>query len=434
MYIFFITFFNSAARTNRPKRPDRAVYVPRHRRSVPDDESKTAVVQEFPSKPTAEMSTPVIRRPLDSKNIPLEDLQGKTNSEIVSPKPRRRLDRHKFNQIQNCSVEKLVNITSSNEEVTDSSSSENLEDQIISKKSIGSSLERLEDSEILKASTQFNAVDFEKEENEMVLEETETVNSAAAPDKPEEILKEAPTTKLVDNPDQKLPAEIPLLSVGDHKMDQQRTEFVDEKMDEEISDEAFSISNEEKIKEEFELDTASNISSLTNETLEKCAAENFSTSLKELDQTEEPQKLVDDVTATPSAVQTSDENMLIDVLNDNETVLLESKTCSTPEKINKEKINKPVKQTMVSKVLVISTCDDKKTEPAKPDPVPEIAPPEKKKVKKVERPKSKPAPPPQPEVNKKINRDECDWDSLFDDNGDCLDPTLIEEVKFILYF
>lgn len=54
-------------------------------------------------------------------------------------------------------------------------------------------------------------------------------------------------------------------------------------------------------------------------------------------------------------------------------------------------------------------------------------PPPERKVKKFERQKSKPVPPPSPLV--KISRDECDWDSLFDDNGDCLDPTLIEEVS-----
>lgn len=56
-----------------------------------------------------------------------------------------------------------------------------------------------------------------------------------------------------------------------------------------------------------------------------------------------------------------------------------------------------------------------------------VANPSEKKPKKVARVKSKPAPPPSPPV--KLNRDECDWDSLFDDNGECLDPTLIEEVS-----
>lgn len=82
------------------------------------------------------------------------------------------------------------------------------------------------------------------------------------------------------------------------------------------------------------------------------------------------------------------------------------------------------------KVLVIS---DKASQPQETDkqvPVISMTPPEKK-VKKVERPKSKPAPPPSPPI--KINRDECDWESLFDDNGDCLDPTLIEEVRLKFY-
>lgn len=52
-----------------------------------------------------------------------------------------------------------------------------------------------------------------------------------------------------------------------------------------------------------------------------------------------------------------------------------------------------------------------------------------KKVKKVARIKSKPASPPALPV--KLNRDDCDWDSLFDDDGECLDPTLIDEVSFV---
>jgi len=84
-----------------------------------------------------------------------------------------------------------------------------------------------------------------------------------------------------------------------------------------------------------------------------------------------------------------------------------------------------VEQNVVPDVLVISDNMRKKAErPEQTSPI-LVIPPEKK-VKKVERQKSKPVPPPSPPM--KINRDECDWDSLFDDNGDCLDPTLIEEV------
>lgn len=88
-----------------------------------------------------------------------------------------------------------------------------------------------------------------------------------------------------------------------------------------------------------------------------------------------------------------------------------------------------IEQNVRSDVLIISDTADKKTiriEREAPPVLDGLTPPERK-VKKVERHKSKPAPPPSPPL--KVNRDECDWDSLFDDNGDCLDPTLIEEVS-----
>lgn len=97
------------------------------------------------------------------------------------------------------------------------------------------------------------------------------------------------------------------------------------------------------------------------------------------------------------------------------------------DEITNQKNAQMMRRNMVSNVLIISDSVQKEAEPVKVViPVP-ITPPEKK-VKKVVRQKSKPAPPPSPPI-KKINRDECDWDSLFDDNGDCLDPTLIEEAS-----
>lgn len=84
-----------------------------------------------------------------------------------------------------------------------------------------------------------------------------------------------------------------------------------------------------------------------------------------------------------------------------------------------------VRRNMISDVLIISDTVEKKSKHSEQVPAILISP--EKKVKKIERPKSKPASPPSPPL--KINRDECDWDSLFDDNGDCLDPTLIEEVS-----
>lgn len=85
-----------------------------------------------------------------------------------------------------------------------------------------------------------------------------------------------------------------------------------------------------------------------------------------------------------------------------------------------------VGQNVVSDVLIISDNMRKKAERSEQTSPILVIPPEKK-VKKIERQKSKPVPPPSPPM--KISRDECDWDSLFDDNGDCLDPTLIEEVS-----
>lgn len=80
---------------------------------------------------------------------------------------------------------------------------------------------------------------------------------------------------------------------------------------------------------------------------------------------------------------------------------------------------------LVSDVLIISQKNEQeeKKRESKIEPVVELT---EKKVKHVEKSKSKAASPLSPPME--INRDECDWESLFDDNGDCLDPTLIDEV------
>ncbi|KAH0949948.1 hypothetical protein HN011_007483 [Eciton burchellii] len=101
---------------------------------------------------------------------------------------------------------------------------------------------------------------------------------------------------------------------------------------------------------------------------------------------------------------------------------------------NDKATDKPDGQTIIEQsvmppdVLIISDIVEKKSKQAErtaPSLLRGLISPERK-VKKIERQKSKPATPPSPPL--KINRDECDWDSLFDDNGDCLDPTLIEEL------
>ncbi|XP_076677980.1 uncharacterized protein LOC143374044 isoform X1 [Andrena cerasifolii] len=95
------------------------------------------------------------------------------------------------------------------------------------------------------------------------------------------------------------------------------------------------------------------------------------------------------------------------------------------DEITNKKNTQRIRRNMVSDVLIIS--DDTLKESESVEEVPPTAVPLEKKVKKIERQKSKPAPPPSPPV-KTVNRDECDWDTLFDDNGECLDPTLIEEL------
>lgn len=103
---------------------------------------------------------------------------------------------------------------------------------------------------------------------------------------------------------------------------------------------------------------------------------------------------------------------------------------SNKDEITNQKNTQMMHHNMVSNVLIISDTVQKEPQAVK-EVIPIVLP--EKKVKKIVRQKSKPAPPPSPPI-KKINRDECDWDSLFDDNGDCLDPTLIEEVNIYKYY
>lgn len=125
--------------------------------------------------------------------------------------------------------------------------------------------------------------------------------------------------------------------------------------------------------------------------------------------------------AAPSITANTD-SCDTEVVGNSEPTTLSSPTRQT----DSESCDEEIKQTFVSKVLIISSKEDEAETPTVKPVAPMTLP--EKKVKKVERAKSKPAPPPLPPS--KINRDECDWDSLFDDNGDCLDPTLIEEVSF----
>ena len=100
---------------------------------------------------------------------------------------------------------------------------------------------------------------------------------------------------------------------------------------------------------------------------------------------------------------------------------------SKRDKIANQKNKRVVSHNAEPGGLIISNHGNREDTIKQEVSVAPMTPPEKK-VKKIERPKSKPAAPPSPSI--KVSRDDCDWDSLFDDNGDCLDPTLIEEVQF----
>ncbi|XP_044003429.1 R3H and coiled-coil domain-containing protein 1 isoform X2 [Aphidius gifuensis] len=122
-------------------------------------------------------------------------------------------------------------------------------------------------------------------------------------------------------------------------------------------------------------------------------------------------------------------NSIINENSDSSMTSLNSDDLSSDK--NNEIIKIEKKNIECSSVLIISQCDsinDKKIKKIDDDDdeLPIAVRPPEKKSKKISRAKSKPVSPPSPQV--KLNRDECDWDSLFDDNGDCLDPTLIEEL------
>lgn len=131
---------------------------------------------------------------------------------------------------------------------------------------------------------------------------------------------------------------------------------------------------------------------------------------------------------SPNQVEINDKQLgkIQETIKENQS-LLEHLSCND---VIDDKDKQLVEQNAVSDVLIISdTIQNKSKESGQFSSI-LVTPPEKK-VKKVERQKSKPAPPPSPPL--KMNRDECDWDSLFDDNGDCLDPTLIEEVSILTF-
>ncbi|KAM3962143.1 LOW QUALITY PROTEIN: uncharacterized protein ACR2FA_003828 [Aphomia sociella] len=76
-----------------------------------------------------------------------------------------------------------------------------------------------------------------------------------------------------------------------------------------------------------------------------------------------------------------------------------------------------IKQSFHSDVLVISDpLEESKNEKSEAVVVPEVKEPEPKKLK------------PKLEAKVSLKREENDWDAVFDDSGECLDPSLLEEL------
>lgn len=168
---------------------------------------------------------------------------------------------------------------------------------------------------------------------------------------------------------------------------------------------------EEELKEDMQVLSEENETFVADNSNKNSANFNVSKSFDKIEINDEPIKM------TTQATVREEDRSLVQHLDCNNTV--------------DNKNRQLVGQNVVSdNVLIISDNMRKKSERSEQTSPILVIPPEKK-VKKIERQKSKPVPPPSPPI--KINRDECDWDSLFDDNGDCLDPTLIEEVSIYAY-
>ncbi|KAG5345005.1 R3HCL protein, partial [Acromyrmex heyeri] len=178
-----------------------------------------------------------------------------------------------------------------------------------------------------------------------------------------------------------------------------------------------------------------NVDDLTshNQLSENCIAkiedkhflQNISKNIVSLDSS----KISDTLDNTEHMYKFSEQQKDVPILSkDKETVVINNVNENSTNfnlDVNDHKDRQLDRQNAISDVLVISDTIQKKSKQSEQLSPILVTPPEKK-VKKIERQKSKPVPPPSPPL--KINRDECDWDSLFDDNGDCLDPTLIEEL------
>nr|XP_021183208.2 coiled-coil domain-containing protein R3HCC1L isoform X1 [Helicoverpa armigera]XP_021183209.2 coiled-coil domain-containing protein R3HCC1L isoform X1 [Helicoverpa armigera] len=125
----------------------------------------------------------------------------------------------------------------------------------------------------------------------------------------------------------------------------------------------------------------------------------------------------------------SDENMAVNESNQSNNIIDNDYPYAKDEDVEKNELKRAsqeinrsskriIKQSFHSDVLVISDTVESEPEKNEPEPVVE------EKVKEPELKKSKP----KLEAKVSLKREENDWDAVFDDSGECLDPSLLEEL------
>ncbi|KAJ8709341.1 hypothetical protein PYW07_009167 [Mythimna separata] len=124
----------------------------------------------------------------------------------------------------------------------------------------------------------------------------------------------------------------------------------------------------------------------------------------------------------------SDENMAVNEPNQSNNIIDNDYLYAKDEDVEKNELKRAsqeinrsskriIKQSFHSDVLVISDAVETEAEQkVEPEPVLEEQDPELKKTK------------PKLEAKVSLKREENDWDAVFDDSGECLDPSLLEEL------
>uniref|UniRef100_A0A2H1W122 SFRICE_035612 n=1 Tax=Spodoptera frugiperda TaxID=7108 RepID=A0A2H1W122_SPOFR len=126
----------------------------------------------------------------------------------------------------------------------------------------------------------------------------------------------------------------------------------------------------------------------------------------------------------------SDENMAVNESNQSNNIIDNDYLYAKGEDVEKNELKRAsqeinrsskriIKQSFHSDVLVISDTVDSVPEKNEPEPVVAVEEKETEVVKKSK---------PKLEAKVSLKREENDWDAVFDDSGECLDPSLLEEL------